>query len=115
FNVVTAVKQPGGHFQQLESDVDSQTHIGGEHNGNFLTGSLNGLLAFCGEAGSANDAFDAVADAGFQMLQGAFRAGKVDEAVGLRNSVEVVSDGNAGFLAEKAACILADTWGAGTV
>src|SRR3546814_12709997 len=57
----------------------------------------------------ADDAFGAMLNAGLQMRQCAFGPGKVDEAIGLGQGVQVVADGHSGVDAQKGAGVLADS------
>src|SRR5690606_37218918 len=67
------------------------------------------------ETRGADDAFDAVCDAGLQMGEGAFGAGEVDQAVGGSQCVQIVGDPHAGVHTQECPGILADGVGPRTV
>src|SRR3546814_11894462 len=91
-NVIAAVQQARGHVQQLQGGVDANTHVRCKDNGGLLAGRADGLLAGGIEAGGADHAFDVVPNAGLQVRQRALGAGEVEQAVGIGQSVQIVSD-----------------------
>lgn len=106
-HVVARIQDAGGHVQQLERGVHAHAHVEREHDGGFLRGHFDGGAAVVVEAGGADDGLHAQLGAGLQVLQRAFGAGEVDQAVGVGQRAQVVGDGDAGLLAERGARVLA--------
>ena len=81
FNVITLRQRLGSHLQQLESNIHPHTHIGRHHNGNVF--GCIGNLGFLRLAKTccANHHIHAQLATSSQMLQRAFRAGKVNQRV----------------------------------
>ena len=65
-------------LQQLQQDIDANAKVSGEDNGNVLRGIANRLFASVVKTGGADDHPFAVLAAKRQMVQRAFRAGKID-------------------------------------
>ncbi|KAG1385294.1 hypothetical protein G6F60_014902 [Rhizopus arrhizus] len=70
-------------------------------------GHALGGAAVVVETGGADHGARAVLDAGLQVLERAFGAGEVDQAVGLGQRSEVIGEEHARLLAERCAGILA--------
>ena len=76
-----------GLLKQFQHQVDADAEVGGEHDADMLRRIADRLLAGVIKAGGTNHHRLMVRHAKFQVAQGAFRAGEVDQNVELARHV----------------------------
>src|SRR5690625_4068064 len=113
FSVVIAAQQARCDVDQFQCCIDAHAHVGGEDNGDFLCGGLNGPGLCVGQPRGADDAVDLVPDAGLQMGVKGRGQGEVNQAVRVLQCIQVVGDDDAGVMAQKGSGILSDSGSAG--
>ena len=108
-HVVALVEDPGRHVEQLEHRVHADRHVRREHHRDLLGSRGDGRLAVGREAGGA-DHHPAAGRAGqLEVVQGALRAGEVDQAVGQGDPRgHIAADGHAAGEVNQLAGVLAD-------
>jgi len=109
FNVVACGHGLRGHLQQLQSYVDTHTHVGRHHDGDVFGRFGDFCFLFVGKTRSTNDELDAQFAANSQMRQRAFGTCEINQYLAvLQAFAHIGLDVHAAGLAQKASGIVAN-------
>ena len=83
FDIVALRQNARGHVQQLEHNIDTDTHVRREHHGNLLGGISDHQLGFAVKARRTDNNRHLVTTARREVIQRPLGPRKVDQAIGL--------------------------------
>lgn len=116
FDVVAGVENPRRHFKQAEHGIDAHRHVRREHHRNVLASLGNDALAVGGKTGGADDHGRTQLARQRQVLQRAFGAREIDDAIGGGDRRTcVIHDGHATRRTEKLTRVTSDEGGIGMI